>query len=389
MDQFPAPPYPGMRVAPSAPAVRRGVLRWALGAAAVLLALLTGLCTLWLIGYETGVVPFLAGLVAAALPVPVYVTLVLWLDRYEPEPPWMLAAAFFWGALVAAFFAIVINSLGVAFVSAVANDVAAESYGMIVSAPVVEETAKALVLFVLFFWRRDEFDNVTDGVVYAAMVGLGFAMTENVKYYGAAVAENNAVGVFIVRGLFSPFAHPLFTGMTGVGLGLAAQTGRRLVKFVAPAVGFAAAVVLHAGWNASARMTALNEDGAYMLLTYFLVMMPTFFGMLLVIGLSLRREGRVLREHLRPEVACGLLPEAEYLRLCSVRGRAGSTYRALAAGGFTHWRARSRFNRTASELAFHRSRVARGVHPRDAEAARREADYVRQIHRLRLQLEGK
>jgi hypothetical protein len=110
--------------------------------------------------------------------------------------------------------------------------------------------------------------------------------------------------------------------------------------------------------------------------------------MLLVIFLSLRREGRVLREHLRPEVTRGLFSEAEYLRLCSVRGRAASTCRALAAGGLSHWRARSRFNRAASELAFHRSRVARGVHPRDAEAARREDDYVQQLHRLRLQLEG-
>jgi protease PrsW len=389
MDQFPAPPYPGVTVAPQTRAGHRSVLRWALGSLAVLASLLAGLLTLWMIGYETGLVPFLAGLFAAALPVPVYVTLVLWLDRYEPEPPWMLAAAFFWGALIAVFFAIIINSLGVALVATLFDETTGESYGMVVSAPLVEETAKALVLFVLFLWKRDEFDNVTDGVVYAAMVGLGFAMTENIKYYGTAVAENNALGVFIVRGLFSPFAHPLFTGMTGIGLGLAAQTQRRLVKFVAPVVGFGAAVVLHAGWNASARMTALNEDGAYMLLTYFFVMMPTFFGMLLVIGLSLRREGRVLREHLRPEVACGLLSEAEYLRVCSVRGRAGSTYRALAAGGLTHWRDRSRFNRTASELAFHRSRVARGVHPRDAEAARREADYVQQIHRLLLRLEGK
>jgi len=88
----------------------------------------------------------------------------------------------------------------------------------------VPAEAKALVLFAIFFFWRDEFDGVTDGVIYAAMVGLGFAMTENIKYYGMAVAENNALGVFIVRGIFSPFAHPLFTGMTGVGLGLAAQT---------------------------------------------------------------------------------------------------------------------------------------------------------------------
>src|SRR5919107_1222353 len=166
----------------------------------------------------------------------------------------MLAAAFFWGALVAAFFAIVINSLGVALVSAVADDATGESYGMVISAPLVEETAKALVLFALFFWRRDEFDGVTDGVIYAAMVGLGFAMTENVKYYGMAVAEENAVGVFIVRGIFSPFAHPLFTGMTGVGLGLAAQSRGRAAKVLAPVAGFGLAVVLHAGLYASARL---------------------------------------------------------------------------------------------------------------------------------------
>src|SRR3954465_2905264 len=113
MDQFPAPPYPGMTVAPQTRAGQRTVLRWALGSLAVLAALLTGLITLWMIGDETGLVPFLAGLLAAALPVPVYVTLVLWLDRYEPEPLWLLATAFFWVALVAVFFAIIINSLGV------------------------------------------------------------------------------------------------------------------------------------------------------------------------------------------------------------------------------------------------------------------------------------
>lgn len=389
MNQFPAPPYPDTRVAPPTPAVKRGALRGALVAAAVLGALLTGLCTLWLIGYETGAVPFLAGLVAAALPVPVYVMLVLWLDRYEPEPPWMLAAAFFWGALVAVFFAIIINSVGVLVVAALADEATAETYGMIVSAPVVEETAKAVVLFALYVWRRDEFDGVTDGVIYAAMVGLGFAMTENIKYYAVAVAEENAVGVFIVRGLFSPFAHPLFTGMTGVGLGLAAQTTKRWVKLTAPVVGLAAAILFHAAWNASARATTAYEDGAYVLLTYFLVMVPTFFGMLLVILLSLGREGRVLREHLRADVLRGLITETEYQRLCSVTGRAGATYQALARGGFSHWNARKRFNRAASELAFHRSRIARGIHPRDAAPHEVEADYVQQLYRLRQQLEEK
>jgi hypothetical protein len=177
--------------------------------------------------------------------------------------------------------------------------------------------------------------------------------------------------------------------MTGVGLGLAAQTTKKWVKVVAPAVGFVAAVLFHAGWNASARLTAAYEDGAYILVTYFLVMMPTFFGMLLVIVLSLRREGHVLREHLRADVLRGLITEAEYQRLCSVTGRAGATYSALARGGLSHWRARTRFNRAASELAFHRSRVARGIRSRGAAPHEVEADYVQQLYRLRQQLEGK
>jgi hypothetical protein len=136
-------------------------------------------------------------------------------------------------------------------------------------------------------------------------------------------------------------------------------------------------------------MTSAYEDGAYVLLTYFLLMVPTFFGMLLVIFLSLRREGRVLREHLRPDVLRGLISEAEYDCLCSVFGRSGATYRALARGGFSHWRARTRFNRAASELAFHRSRVARGIRPRHGAPHEVEADYVQQLYRLRQQLEGR
>ena len=50
-------------------------------------------------------------------------------------------------------------------------------------APVVEETMKGLVLFGLLWRRRDEIDGPTDGVIYAGMVGLGFAMVENVGYY--------------------------------------------------------------------------------------------------------------------------------------------------------------------------------------------------------------
>ena len=96
---------------------------------AALVALLLGLITLVIIGFGTGPVPFLIGLVVAALPVPVYVTLVLWIDRYEPEPMRMIVLTFAWGASIAAFVAIVLNTVGEAVVSENLGSDVAEIYG--------------------------------------------------------------------------------------------------------------------------------------------------------------------------------------------------------------------------------------------------------------------
>src|SRR6185295_15241042 len=126
----------------------RSVIKIILGIIAALVALLLGLLVLLLIGVETGPVALLIGLVSATLPVPIYLALVLWIDRYEAEPYWMLGTAFFWGALVAVFFAYVINTAGSVAVALMTNDArAARTFGAVISAPIVEESAKALILF--------------------------------------------------------------------------------------------------------------------------------------------------------------------------------------------------------------------------------------------------
>ena len=369
--------------APPGRAKGGGALTWVAGVTAALIALLLGLVTLLLIGFSTGPVPFLIGLVVAALPAPVYVMMALWIDRFEAEPKWLLAVSFFWGALVAVGISIIVNSLGIEIVQTFYGREAADLYGLSFSAPVVEEGAKALALFVLYFWKRDEFDGVLDGIVYASMVGLGFAMTENIKYYAESVADGSAFGTFVVRGMFSPYAHPLFTSMTGIGLGIASHARNRAVKFFMPLAGFALAIILHSLWNTSLFFSDRMESGLLALVVYFLVMVPIFTGVILVALFALRREGRILREHLTGEVERGLLAREEYERLCRVRGRLGSSFGALFGRGFSSWRERARFHSAASELAFHRHRVARGVTPGGPSAAEREAAYLRTLHELR------
>ena len=354
------------------PSGHRSALRIVFAVAAALVALLLALIVLLLIGIETGPVALLIGLVCATIPVPLYLMLVLWIDRYESEPLWMLATAFFWGALVAVLIALIFNTASSLWVAVVTESMeAGQAFGAVVSAPIVEETAKAFILFVLFF-KKDEFDGVVDGIVYAAMAGLGFAMTENIQYYGRAVMESGGGGltaVIILRGTLSPFAHPLFTSMTGIGLGLARQSSNTLVKLIMPVLGLLMAISMHAIWNGS----VVLFGGLGFLFAYLVIMVPAFVIILAVIVVALRREGQVVKEFLQPDFQGGRLTQQEYERLCTIRGRMGASFNAFSRGGVGSWRACRQANQVASELAFHRSRVARGLSSRNAQE--REAAY--------------
>lgn len=358
------------------------LIRLALALLAILVAIFLGLLVLLVIGMETGPVPFLLGFVTATIPVPVYIVLVLWIDRYESEPLWMLGTAFFWGALVAPFFAFLLNTTAGLVVSAITNSMSAgETFAAVISAPIVEESGKALILFIFFFWKKDEFDGVVDGIVYASLAALGFAMTENIQYYGKAALVGGGGGltvIFIIRGALAPFSHPLFTSLTGIGLGLARQTSHMAVKLTTPFLGFLMAIFMHSIWNGSAAI----GGGAVFLLTYILVMVPAFVIMLVVILLALRREGQVVREFLHSDVEQGLFTREEYVQLGSVFGRMGASFNAFSRSGVKGWRYRMRFNQLASELAFHRSRVSRGIHSSRHDVYELERAYVFALQEL-------
>ena len=268
----PSPPAYPLRP-PLKASGHQSALKIIFGIFALMVAALLGLIVLLLIGSETGLVAMIIGLICASLPVPVYIMLLLWIDRYESEPLWMLATAFLWGALVAVFIAIILNTInGEIIAAATHSKQIGRNFGAVISAPIVEESAKALILLVLFLWKKDEFDGIIDGIVYAGMVGLGFAMTENILYYGRAVQEGMGAltVIFVLRGMAAPFSHPLFTSMTGIGLGWSRQSNNGFVKLVMPVLGFMLAMLLHATWNGTATyggaagFFAASWNGIYM-----------------------------------------------------------------------------------------------------------------------------
>ena len=192
--------------------------------------------------------------VLATVPVVPLVACYLWLDRYEPEPRRLLAAGLLWGGFVATAVAIVLQGIGGLFVGL------SDETSLAVVAPVTEEATKGSFLLLLLWWRRAELDGVLDGLVYAGMVGIGFAFVENILYLAAAYngTDGNGPGgtsalttTFVVRCLFSPFAHPFFTSFIGIGVGIAVASRTRPLRFLAPLLGYLLAVTAHGIWNGS------------------------------------------------------------------------------------------------------------------------------------------
>ena len=112
----------------------------------------------------------------------------LWLDRYEPEPQKLLAAGLLWGGFAATAAALLVQGIG-GFVVGFSDRTS-----LSIVAPVTEEASKGLFLILLLWWRRAELDGVLDGIVYAGMVGIGFAFIENILYLAAAYNGTDGAG---------------------------------------------------------------------------------------------------------------------------------------------------------------------------------------------------
>ena len=304
------------------------------------------------------------GVLLAALPVGPVVATYLWLDRYEPEPVGLLVLAFGWGALVATAIAALIEA---------ADRIALNTsltWSAIVVAPVTEEAGKGLFIFLLLWFRRREIDGVLDGIVYAGLVGVGFAFTENVLYLAGAYMGGHhlgpgglgaATGLFVVRGIFSPFAHPLFTSATGIGVGYAVITRNRFWRVASPILGYLVAVCAHGLWNAS----VFVGGGQTFLVAYVLVMVPAF---LLFVGFAVwarRREGRMLTRALTDCANRGFLGHPEVPWLVRLPGRRVARSFARSNGGRGAAKVMGEYQQQAIELGFLHDRYLRGTAPDD------------------------
>ena len=296
---------------------------------------------------ETAV--FFLSVVAAIVPTMLYVGLIYWVDRYEKEPWWLLAAAFLWGAIPAILIAFFFNTMLSLPLLVILGEELGQAAAPSVIGPPVEESIKAMALVVIFLFWRSEIDSPLDGIIYGAMVGMGFAMVENIYYFIETFNESGAGawGVNIVlRAVVFGLNHALFSSFAGLGIAIARLSTNDAVKFGLPIMGWATAVFLHFLHN----FTVTQGD-----LFVFVALLFDWGGVILVLGIILwavLQERRWLRQYLGEEVALGTLTLKQFTTAISGRKRFSYLFNTLLDRGFRANRQAAHFFLQCSHLAY-------------------------------------
>lgn len=277
------------------------------------------------------------------VPMFLYAAFVYWLDRYEKEPKILLGAAFFWGMIIAAGGAFIINTaFGIGIYIFTNSETAAEFGTTSIVAPVVEEVLKGMAVAIVFFMFRKEYDSILDGIIYGGMAGLGFAATENTLYiFRNGYLEGGWGGLFLlafIRVIVVGWMHAFFTAFTGIGFAISRLNKNMLIKIIAPFAGLGVAITTHAFHNTFGGLIGGLEGLA-------LSSIIDWIGWALMFGFiiwMIIHERNIVKRQLLEEVSTGLITQAQYQKALSPW--------TLTTAGFSG-RAASRFYHVCGELA--------------------------------------
>jgi RsiW-degrading membrane proteinase PrsW (M82 family)/pSer/pThr/pTyr-binding forkhead associated (FHA) protein len=339
---------------------------------------------------QNGASSIVAALTIPLIPALVINLLVSFIDRYEREPWFLRLAAFLWGAIIAIPPALFIESRVVNLVQPIwgQNDLLFSIFKGL-NAGITEESVKGLGLLLLFMVLRDEFDNVTDGIVYGALIGAGFAMVENFVYFALYSREFLAF-LIVGRVVLGWLSHSTFTICFGAALGYMRHTHVRWRQILIPILGYLVAVGLHSIFDFVdffANAMVLNDPN---LITVSLIAIicdyiPPFIaqiGLLYILIKSLAHEAAVIREFLASEVSNGVVRVDEYALLQNSFQRTKEERRVLWRSGWKQWMRVRALYQTEIGLAFRKWHVSMGDKPKLGYLQPEDA-YRQRIKRLR------
>jgi len=321
------------------------------------------------------------------------------IDRNEKEPWRLVLVAAAWGAVVATSLVIWAESLWQEIAIRTLVPGPGFEVSTAYSAGILEELAKGSAVVLLFLVMRNEFDDVVDGIVYGAAVGLGFNFMESIAYMTNlyAIFAPDGVGGYAagfqwyarqVLGLF--FGHATYTAFVGAGIGIARQLPTTRKKLIAIAAGFVVAIAAHFSWDAWLTLFPIEQNNFLIIeihLRTLIMTGPFTAAVVALLLLGLHIESRALADQFRKEAALGsgaIMPD-EVPILMSPWRRFQQRVRVLGRGGLRAYVRLARLQTAQVDLAMERWHRERQEVDTPLEA---EQELRRQVIALRQQFLG-
>lgn len=298
----------------------------------------------------------------------VWTMIFLLADRLKPMRLLLWLYALGWGASFGTLASMYLNTWAAANMAIEGNnDPSVAARSAIYSAPFVEEAMKGSILFLIAILVRYRIVSRLSGIVMGGLSGIGFAFVENILYYSRTITyaasakdagdmQSALQQIVILRGFWTSFGHPLFTSFTGIGLVIAIRTKSKIVRVLAPLLGYLVAAACHMTFNA----TATLFDFSTQIRLYFFVGIPILLAMCYFGVRELLWRRKLIRERLFDYVLFGWLPQEWPSLVAKVNIRLRTVVLASSRGWkclVSTWR----LHQNLTELAFLRDSITRGV----------------------------
>jgi len=142
-------------------------------------------------------------------------------EKIEREPLLTVFMVFCYGFISSTFIAIILQMISGVIISSIftLSYLMYRVVGSLILAPVIEELAKFSGVC-LVSRNKKIFNEIDDGIVYGASVGLGFSALETILYSLRGQEINEIIIIALLRVISSTLSHAASSALAGLGLAL-------------------------------------------------------------------------------------------------------------------------------------------------------------------------
>jgi RsiW-degrading membrane proteinase PrsW (M82 family) len=192
-------------------------------------------------------------ILVALLPAIIYAIIIRYSEKYEREPWGSIAQAFMWGGTLGIILVILFRGFLRVYIEdnypVIASD---EQYFTLILVCFITPFVAELIKPIGLLFVRGDINEAEDGLIYGAVIGLGYTATENI-FFGIFLAPLYGVWTFVtivfMRSMSVMFIQSSATALSCYGFTRAMKVKHKTGSYFTAPLFLFAAIGIHAAFN--------------------------------------------------------------------------------------------------------------------------------------------